>query len=267
MDTKNIKFYKYEINIENDNEFSKLNSIEDNNIDPLKINNEIIKIDSFRIKKFSNRFYGINIESGDLTHYSDIVIDTKDDLKIKENPRKNTQIELDNQFLLLIDTVNKNIYLSNSKKKTFIEKQLSQKTNSNVTVKEILDKKSFEESLKTISEVNFLFSDMNLFNQSELNLALNEDKYNYEADSVRVIFNYKHRSFTGKIKEKALGIMGMDYQKLKIVGRDKDSLETIFKPDSILSCIEIKSNLREKTRQVDYISVLNNLIVKINSNE
>jgi hypothetical protein len=43
-------------------------------------------------------------------HYSDVVIDTKDNLKIKENPRKKTQIELDNQFLLLIDTTNKNMF-------------------------------------------------------------------------------------------------------------------------------------------------------------
>jgi hypothetical protein len=48
------------------------------------------------------------VKSGDLSHYSDIIVDTKDDLKIKKNPRKNTQIELDNQFLLLIDTQEKN---------------------------------------------------------------------------------------------------------------------------------------------------------------
>jgi hypothetical protein len=34
-----------------------------------------IKIESFELKKFSDRFHGINIESGDLTHYSDVVID------------------------------------------------------------------------------------------------------------------------------------------------------------------------------------------------
>lgn len=267
MDTKNIKFYKYSINIENDDKLSSLDVIEDNNIDPLCVHNEIIKIDSFRIIKFSKRFYGINIESGDLTHYSDTVIDTKDDLKVKDNPRKNTQIELDNQFLLLIDADNKNIYLSNAKKRDFIEKQLSQKTNSKVSVKEILNKKSFERSLKTISEVNLLFFDMDLFNKSELNLALTDDKYNYGADSVRVIFNYEHKSFTGKIKAKVLNLMNGDYKKLKIVGRDQNHLETIFKPDSILNCIEIKSDLKEKTRQVDYMIALNDLIARINDNE
>ncbi len=267
MNTKNVKFYKYDINIENDNEFSSLSQIEDKNIEPLRINNKIISIDSFRIKKFSKRFYGINIESGDLSHYSDTVVDIKDDLKIKENPRKNTQIELDNQFLLLIDTENKNIYLSNSKKKTFIEKQLSQKTNANVLVEEILDREAFEGTLKTISEVNFLFSDKDLFNQSELNIALDDDKYNYGADSVRVIFNYKHKSFTGKVKEKTLNLIGGGYQRLKIVGRDENNLETIFKPDSILNCIEIKGYLKENTRQVNYETVLDELILKITDNE
>jgi hypothetical protein len=269
MNTKNIKFYKYNISIEGNEKLNKLiNRIESDNIEPVKINNEVIKIESFKIKKFSDRFHGINIESGDLTHYSDVVIDTKDNLKIKENPRKKTQIELDNQFLLLIDTTNKNIYLSKANKRQFIEKQLSQKTNANVLVKEILDKKSFENSLKTISEVNFLFSDMDLFNQSKLNLALREDKYNYGSDSVRVIFNYRHRNFTGKIKQKILELMGGgDCQKLKIVGRDESNLETVFKSDSILSCIEIKSDLKEKTRQVDYITVLNELIIQIKNNE
>jgi hypothetical protein len=58
-----------------------------------------------------------------------------------------------------------------------------------------------------------------------------------------------------------------DCQKLKIVGRDESNLETVFKSDSILSCIEIKSDLKEKTRQVDYITVLNELIIQIKNNE
>jgi hypothetical protein len=69
----------------------------------------VIKVDSFRVERFSSRFYGINVESGDLSHYSDTIVDTKDDLRIKENPRKNTQIELDNQFLLLVDKKEKNV--------------------------------------------------------------------------------------------------------------------------------------------------------------
>jgi hypothetical protein len=267
MKKKNIKFYKYGISIENDVDFSSLNKIENDNIEPKIIGNEIIKIESFKIKKFSNRFYGINIESGDLTHYSDTVIDTRDDLKTKDNPRKNTQIELDNQFLLLIDTVNKNIYLSNSKKRKFIEGQLSQKINLDVLVTEILDKKSFEKSLAIISEVNFLFYDMDLFNKSELDIALNNDKFNYGADSVRVIFNYKHKSFTGKVKKKILEVMGKDNLTMKIVGKDKNNLETIFKSDSILNCIEITSSLKNGTRQVDYITTLNELMTEITNNE
>ena len=267
MDKKNIKFYKYDISTESDKGLDCLDNIEDENIQPLTINGKVIKIDSFRIKKFSNRFYGINIESGDLTHYSDVVVDTKDDLKVKNNPRKNTQIELDNQFLLLIDTLNNNIYISNPKKRSFVERQLTQKTDSVILIKEILDKKSFEQSLDTISEVNFLFSNMDLFNQSELNIALDEDKYNYGADSVRVVFNYKHRRFVGKVKERISKLMGENYKTMKVVGKDSSGLGAIFKPDSILNCIEIQSDRKENTRQVDYITVLSDLMIQIDANE
>jgi hypothetical protein len=99
-------------------------NIEDKDTEPTTIQGEVIKVDSFRVERFSSRFYGINVESGDLSHYSDTIVDTKDDLRIKENPRKNTQIELDNQFLLLIDTQEKNVYLSNSKKKVFYIKTI-----------------------------------------------------------------------------------------------------------------------------------------------
>jgi hypothetical protein len=130
------------------------NQIEDKDTEPTTIQGEVIKVDSFRVKRFSSRFYGINVKSGDLSHYSDIIVDTKDDLKIKKNPRKNTQIELDNQYLLLIDTKEKNVYLSNSKKKVVAQKLLTDKTGKNVVIEEILSKEVENKRLKVSLKLN-----------------------------------------------------------------------------------------------------------------
>jgi hypothetical protein len=47
MNTKNIKFYKYNISIEGNEKLNKLiNRIESDNIEPVKINNEVIKIET-----------------------------------------------------------------------------------------------------------------------------------------------------------------------------------------------------------------------------
>ena len=269
MNTKKIKFYQYFIRIEEDENFSSLDNIEDKDTEPTTIQGEVIKVDSFRVKRFSSRFYGINVKSGDLSHYSDIIVDTKDDLKIKKNPRKNTQIELDNQFLLLIDTQEKNVYLSNSKKKVFAQKLLTDKTGKNVVIEEILSKELFEQNLKAISEVNFLFSELDLFSRTDFNMALRDDIYDYDADSVRVIFNYKHKNISGKIKNAISELIRNQhcYSSLKIVGRDIKGLESIFKPESILNCLEIKVNVQNNTRSVDHTSVFDELMTKIKDNE
>jgi hypothetical protein len=261
---KEIKFYKYNISIDKDPNYDCLNDIENHNIEPTEINGEIIKIESFNIKKFSNRFFGININSGDLYHYSDSVVDTEDNLKLKKNPRKSTEIEFDNQFFFLIDTEYSNIYISNSQKKSFIESSLSKKTGFEFNIELILNEDLFKESLKTISEVNFAFYGSDLFSKGSLVEELDKDKHNYEADSVRIIFNYKHKKFTGSLKNKIEKLIkNKGSNKLKIVGKDSDDLETVFNADSILGSIPLKIKLEDKTKIVDYISVFNELIVKI----
>jgi hypothetical protein len=267
MSIKKFKFYQYSISIKEDENFSSLDDIEDEDTEPTIIQGEVIKVDSFRVKRFSDRFCGINVESGDLNHYSDTIVDTKDNLRVKGNPRKNTQIELHDQFLLLIDTNEKKVYLSNSKKKSFAQKLLTDRTRKNVVIKEILNKELFEKNLKTISEVNFLFSDLTLFNQTELNIALNDDIHNYDADSVRVIFKYRQKNISGKIKRVISKLIKNkdDYQ-IKIVGKDEKGLESIFKPDSILSYLNIEATYKNNTRGVDYISVFSELIIKIKEN-
>ena len=166
---KPIKFYKYEIIIENDIELSFLDGLEDSNIEPLVIGGEIIQVDDFSKFRFSERFYGLYFQSGDLYNYSRNVIDTKNNLAKKKNPRKSTDIEFDKQFFFLIDRANRHIYLSDNKQKTYIAKWISEKTGNICRLKVILDEEKFKNSLQQVSEINFAFKNENtLFSNSPL---------------------------------------------------------------------------------------------------
>ena len=266
---KKIKFYQYAVSIDNDTSFSSLENIKDDNTEPTIIQNKIIKVHSFKVKRFSDRFFGLCIESGDLRDYVDTIVDTKDALKKKQNPREATQIELDTQFLILIDQKTQYIYLSNAKQKTFAQKQLADKTGKKVEISEIHSAESFEKNLDTISEISLSFEEMNLFNQNSLNIALNEDIYNYEADSVRVVFGYKHKKLTHRIASTIRNLMGDKYHygKLSIIGKQSDGLNSIFKPEAILKYIELNVQQPENTNNIDFITTFNLLISQILENE
>ncbi|CAC9593093.1 hypothetical protein [uncultured Gammaproteobacteria bacterium] len=269
MGTKKITFYQYELCIDKDENLKSIESIENGNIEPFKVNKEIIKINLFQATKFSNRFYGFSIESGDLSHYSDKVIDVNDNLKIKNNPRKNTDIEFDDQFFFLVDTETKKIHLSNNKKKVAIEKLLIDKTGKTATIKEILNRENFEENLKKISEIDLIFTELTLFNNTALNQELSDDLYNYDADSVRVIFKYKDIGITSKIKTKIQKFMnGNDgYSSLKIKGKGKDDIGLLFNSNSIVENISIEVEPKNRQKNCDSDTVFNELISKIKENE
>lgn len=266
---KDINFYKYDIVVEQDLNLSFLDTLEDKNIEPEKINGEIIKIEDFQKIKYSNRFFGLYFQSGDLYNYSPDIIDTKDDLKRKNNPRKNTQIEFDKQFFFLIDINKKNIYLSDCKHKTFISEWLKKKTGYVILLKVILDEKTFNLNLKKISEINFTFkNEKTLFNTNTLNNKLLEDLYDYGADSISISFKYK-RNVTDKIKEKYLNLIKRkeDYKNLKIIGKDDKDVDLIFNPDGILSKITMKEALDPDTKKFTADSVFNTLILRIKKYE
>ena len=276
MSTKSIKFYKYSIDIEDDTNFSSLKNIQNDKNPHITSKEETTKVDLFNGEFFCDRFYGINLELGDATPYSDSVVDTKDNLNptIKPNPRKETEIELDKQFLLLIDISKKTIYLfpGTQKYRELAEERLSEKINHNhkVNITQNLNKESFENTLSTISELNFCFEEIDLFNQEDdLSVRLNEDKLHYDANSVSIAFKYKNKNIMPGLKNKITKLIKNkdNYQNLKIVGKDRNGLESIFQSDAILSALEVKAQLEEKTKKFDYKKTLEQLIAEIKKKE
>ena len=240
MDRKNIKFYKYSIDIQDDKDFSSLKDIKNNekpNVD------SGTKVSLFNGEFFCARFYGMNIQLGDSDDYGEKVVNIKKNLEIEDNPKKKTQIELSGKSFLLIDKDNKTIYLSNSNHRELVENRLSEATKHTVSIKQILDEEKFQTSLNTISKLNFTFKNLDLFNRSDLNIALNKDLLNYEADYIKITFQYKHKSISKDLREKIKSMLTNNnkkkYRDLEIVGRNKDGIESIFKSDAILSSVKL----------------------------
>ena len=268
-DKKNIKFYKYFIDIKNDEDLSSLKNIKNN--EKPNVDSEKTKVYLFNGEFFCRRFYGMDIQSGDSDDYGQKVVNIKKDLKIEDNPKKKTQIELHGESFLLIDKDNKTIYLSNSKHRELAENRLSEATKHTVSIKQILDRKNFESTLKTISELNFtLTKDSDLYLPHEkkptLKERINQDINDYYADSIKVRFQYKQRLVDKRkdLFKKIRGVMNdKAYKYLKIVGTNNDGLESIFKSGTIASTIELeiqKSHYR-------YKDILNKLIEKIKNME
>lgn len=266
---RDINFYKYEIMVEEDPNLTLLDKIENGNIEPEKINGEIIKIEDFQKVKFSDRFVGLYFQFGDVFNYSPKIVDIKDNLKKKNNPRKNTQIELNEQFFALIDSKQKNIYLSDNNRKKFIIDWLKQKTKYIVILKIIVDEETFKSKLKKVSEINFtLKGERTLFNRTELNEKLFNDIYNYGADSINIIFRYK-RTITQNVREKINNLIKRksDYKSLRIIGRDDKDVDLIFNPNGILSKIKIGQCIDDKTKKFIPKDIFDELILKIKNYE
>lgn len=269
MMKRKINFYKYQIIVKDDIKLSFLDVLEDSNIEPQVINDEIIKIEDFKKTRFSDRFWGLYFQSGDLFNYSPKIIDTEDKLRKKKNPRKNTQIELDKQFFFLVDRMDGCIYLSDNKQKTFIKKWLSDKTGYYIELKIIIDEKRFKEKLDRISEINFtLKNERTLFNNTPLNRKLLDDLYNYEADAINVSLKYNQK-ITQRIRDRYEMLLGEKehYKTIQIIGKDDKGVDLIFNPKGILSRISSDEFLENDTKKFKQEDVFNNLIVKITQYE
>lgn len=213
-----------------------------------------------------NDFYWMYASYGNPLPYSDQVYDTLSQVT-KDNPRKQYDAELRNQFFALYDFKTQSLYLSNSQKKVFFEVYCKTYIGKEVIIKRIY--KSAEDFLSIVKKVSNLrlvsqrsiftmksglFDDVdNVFGlgepeQIELDLSFGKiDKTN--------IFEQMLKGWRNRFQE-------CQIDKLICVGYDENDMEVVFNTESFMHKIEVKQKKNSKG-MFEQISVRDALLAQV----
>lgn len=194
----------------------------------------------------NNDFYWMYAIYGNPLPYSDQVYDTLSQVT-KENPRKQSDAELRNQFFGLYDFRSKLLYLSNSQKKGFFEIYCKTYIGKEVTIKRVY--KSAEEFLsiaKKISDIRLVSlrsiftSKSGLFDEVDNLFGLGEP----EQFKVDVSFGKVDKTslFEQVLKKWRDKFHDCQIEQLVCVGYDERDIEVVFNTESFMNKIEVKQN-------------------------
>ena len=172
--------------------------------------------------------------------------------KNEENPRAPHQIEKDTQTFFLVDSSTQRIFISNFKKKKKMQEWLKGKLGEEVLIKNIVDKKRFLKTIKSVSKIH-LSAAQNLFTRKGiLGDELTKDFHNYgtpiKSMSVQIIFQEK-KNISKKLKDKLASLMDQkeegEIKKLEVSGRYDDKFERVLNAEEIVDKINIDVNVEE----------------------
>lgn len=266
---KDIIFSNYRIVVQNGYE-NRLLSVEDF---------KDIQMPNNSIKKHSNSVYDLTIDllednylwiyatHGNPNPCPNKVLD-KNQSKYKANDRTPNLVEMRHQFFSLFDFTNNILYISDSKKKKFIEKLLKELLNIGLSINTIfVDLDDFDKKIKELKSIKFT-SMSNLFTaDSKLNNAfidllglganidftIDIDCKNKPLHKGNILQNLKNRLTNKQFKD------------LIIIGKNEGQFEQIFNAGTfnkkiIISAVEndekmvddeiVKMSLLEKIKNV-----------------
>ncbi|MBU3925242.1 hypothetical protein KJ854_04885 [Patescibacteria group bacterium] len=234
---------------------------------------EVISINAFEKETIEDRFISIYFEGWDKYPYSSKVIkaDSKN-LDEIDNPRAPNEIELNDQFFILIDVKTQRIYISNQNKVKSTIDWISDKTKSKVTIKPLFEESNFIEKVRSINEINFSIETENLFNSARAGLLSNElarDMNGFKADESKLSMIYKKSKPIDQIKEIVKKIIGakINYKTLTIIGRMDNGVESILNLNGLVNRMLIDRPIEDETKKINKNEVFNALIIKIKQNE
>ena len=274
MVNKPLKFSIFQLIIETESPFTveTFSSINDSDLETFEIGpkeeKETLQIKRVNKECFEDRFITFHFNEGNKFPYSPTVIDATD-LTEKENPRPAEDIELDDQFFVLMDVSSQRIYLSDQRKKGTFSAWLKEKINKETHIKSIINEEEFLNKIKSVNRI-YLSVVPNLFNTSSQDILshnLARDIYSFGGEKARLEIEYGNTRMTDIIKDKFNQVLGRkgDFQEVTIIGRSDEGFESIFNLDEVISKLVIDVSVQEKTNLLDPTIVFNILIDKIKS--
>jgi len=272
MSKRNLKFTVSQLIINSSLfDLSTFSDLKDADLDTYKVTHkkedkeEILSIKKFTKAVEEERFITIYFNEGNKFPYTDKVIDSN--LEEHDNPRSPEEIELDNQFFVLVDVKTQRIFMSDQRKKTSFISWLSEKIKKQIEIKPIISEEEFIQKIQSINKICFSVVP-NLFNSQNEDILSNklvQDIYGFSADEGYIELTYNDAKMTDKIldKLKALIKRKKDFKDITVIGRGDNNFESIFNIDEIISAIYIDIDCGDEAKLLDEKNVFAVLINKI----
>lgn len=230
---------------------------------------EVLSIKKTIKKVIEDRFVIVYFLEGEKYPYSEVVINS--DLEEAPNPRDPDELELDDQFFVLIDVQSQRIYLSDQKKKYLLIDWLEKKLSKKVSVKSIIDEKDFIDKIKTLNEISFTLAPdlLNSTSEGVLQKTLVEDIYGFGADKAKLKLIYNNTGIDAKIIEKLNEILRkrVEFESITVVGRSDENFETVFNIEGITNKVSIEVETSEDPKLLNADTVFDILVGKIKEND
>ena len=245
--------------------------LENTYTDTLKVNHtskekeEILSVTKITKATIDARFIAIYFNDGNKFPYTNKVIDS--DLNEHANPRSPDEIELDDQFFLLVDVQSQRIFMSDQRRKTSVISWLNSKIKKKIEIKPIINEDEFIQKIKSVNKVCFTVVP-NLFNLKNENILSNElvqDIYGFGAEEGHIELSYNDAKITEKILDKLKALIGQkkDFKSITVIGRGDENFVSIFNIEEIINAIYIDINCDNESRLLDEKNVFAALIDKI----
>ena len=226
---------------------------------------EILSIKKITKTIEDERFITVYFNEGSKFPYTDKVIDSK--LDEHTNPRSPEEIELDNQFFVLIDVQTQKIFMSDQRKRSAFSSWLNEKIKKQIEIKPIISEEEFIQKIKSINKIYFtVVPDLfNYTNEDILSNKLVQDIYGFGAEEGRIELSYNDARMTDKILNKLKALIGRkrDFKDITVIGRSDDNFESIFNIDEIINSIYIDIDCNDEVKLLDEKNVFAVLINKI----
>lgn len=194
-------------------------------------------------EKIENKFYWMYMEYGGELPYGEKVYD-KEKSAILDNPRTKNQAELNKQFFCLYDFEQHTFYISDGRKKGFLEEYLKYKLSKYIAIKRFFKSpEEFIEYVKTIESISFT-SKKNLFSINNDIFGGPNDIFGLgQPENLRMDISYNGRNVTEIFKTKFFEFISRkessEIQSLVCIGKDDNKVEAIFDISSFTQTVPL----------------------------
>lgn len=218
-------------------------------------------------QKIDNTYYWIYMEYGGELPYGEKVYD-KEKSEILNNPRTKNQAELNKQLFCLYHFDLNTFYISDGRKKSFLEEYLKHKLSKDIVIKRFFKSpQEFVDYVKTIENISFT-SKNNLFSINNDIFGDSKDIFGLgQPENFKMDIAYNGRKVTEDFKTKFFNLLSKkdnsEIQSLVCIGKDDNKVEAIFDISSFTQTVPLSLRKDELGRydqnavQLNLLNVLN----------
>jgi|SRR3989339_1229258 len=218
-------------------------------------------------QKIDNTYYWIYMEYGGELPYGEKVYD-KEKSEILNNPRTKNQAELNKQLFCLYDFYLNIFYISDGRKKGFLEEYLKHKLSKDTVIKRFFKSpQEFVDYVKTIESISFT-SKHNLFSINNDIFGDPKDIFGLgQPENFKMDIAYNGRKVTENFKTKFFNLLSKkdnsEIQSLVCIGKDDNKMEAIFDISSFTQTVPLSlkkdelGKYEQNAAQLNLLNVLN----------